>query len=224
MLRGARRSPTGLRMAWLLEPHTAEHRLGTPLKSRILFHNSGKNTVVFRTRTWHQGDHTARDANGSDIKVDSVYWLTVGQPAAFRLEPGEFVEVTAAGIGVGPEASVEDWQNARVGSWVDAKAGDDVTVTPGPVPLSDRSEELPKNSEPRWWLDFIKAHLAQDLPLPTDDEERTRLVYRAGLELFGTPLSAEEIAAFISDREPTALDALAKRLAHRPGLAPSPAI
>jgi hypothetical protein len=40
--------PNGLRVAWLLGSNTAEHRLGTPLKSRILFHNSGKNAVVFR--------------------------------------------------------------------------------------------------------------------------------------------------------------------------------
>ncbi|HLZ09199.1 MAG TPA: hypothetical protein VKT80_11460, partial [Chloroflexota bacterium] len=32
---------------------------------------------------------------------------------------------------------------------------------------------------------------------------------------------AEEIAAFVSDREPTALDSLAKRLSRRPGLTPS---
>ncbi len=213
--------PNGLRVAWLMEPQTAEYRLGTSLKSRILFHNSGKDTVVFRTRTWHQGGHTARDAKGADIKVDSVFWTTIGQLAAFRLEPGEFIEVRAAGIGVGANENAEDWQNARVGSWVDAKAGDDVTVTTGPVALSDRNEGLPKNSEPHWWLDFINAHLAQDLPLPTDTDERTRLVYRAGLELFGTPLAEEEIAAFVSDREPTALAALANRLAHRPGLTPS---
>ena len=45
--------PSGLRLAWLLEPRASEHRLGTALKSRILFHNSGQNAVVFRTRTWH---------------------------------------------------------------------------------------------------------------------------------------------------------------------------
>ena len=34
--------PNGLRMAWLLEPRTAEYRLGTPLESRILIHNAGQ--------------------------------------------------------------------------------------------------------------------------------------------------------------------------------------
>ena len=74
--------------------------------------------------------------------------------------------------------------------------------------------------DPGWWLDFIKSHLAQDLPLPTDAEERQRLAYRAGMELFGTPVSAKEIAAFVSDPEPTALDTLAKRLANRRGTSP----
>jgi hypothetical protein len=40
------------------------------------------------------------------------------------------------------------------------------------------------------------------------------------MDFFGTPLSTEEIAAFVSDHEPTALDSLAKRLAHRPGITP----
>jgi beta-lactamase regulating signal transducer with metallopeptidase domain len=211
--------PNGLRMAWLLEPRAAEHRLGTPLKSRILFHNSGKDTVVFRTRTWHQGGHTARDTTGAEIKVEATTWLTRAPLVAFRLWPGEFVEVSATGIGVGANRNNEDWQHTNVGSWVEAKAGDDVTVTTGPVPLGDWNEQPPKNREPGWWLDFIKAHLAQELPLPEGAEERKQLVYRAGLALFGTPLSAEEIAAFVFDREPAALDSLAKRLAKRPGLA-----
>jgi hypothetical protein len=40
------------------------------------------------------------------------------------------------------------------------------------------------------------------------------------MDSFGTLLSANEIAAFVCDREPNALDSLAKRLAKRPGLKP----
>jgi hypothetical protein len=212
--------PNGLRMAWLLEPRAAEHRLGTPLKSRILFHNAGKYPVVFRTRTWHQGEHTARDAKGVDINVRSVSWLTRGRLVPFRLWPGEYVEVNAPGIGVGPMGNSEDWQNRSVGSWIAAKAGDDVTVTTAAVPLSDWNEKPPLDGEPRWWLDLITARLARELPLPADADERSHLVYRAGMDFFGTPLSEEEIAAFVSDREPNALDALAKRLAKRPDFTP----
>jgi beta-lactamase regulating signal transducer with metallopeptidase domain len=211
--------PDGLRMAWLLEPRASEHRLGTALRSRILFHNAGKDTVVFRARTWHQsGHHQARDAKGADIQIKSTHWTTIGQIVPFRLEPGEYVEVIGAGIGVGPNENDEDWQNTRVGSWIAAKAGDEVSFKPDSIPTSDGNDESRLNTGPRWWLDFINTHLAQDLPLPADDEERSRLVYRAGLELFGTPLSAEEIAAFVSDHQPSALDSLAKRLAQRPGL------
>ena len=204
-------------MAWLLEPRAAEYRLGTPLNSRILIHNAGKDVIVFRTRAWHQGRHTARDTKGANIKVDATTWLTRPPLVAFRLWPGEFVEVNATGIGVGAKWDPEDWQNARVGSWLEAKAGDEVTVTTRPVPLGD-GNEAPPNGEPQWWLDLIMARLARELPLPVDADERAHLVYRAGMDLFGTPLSAEEIAAFVEDRERTALEGLAERLSRRPGL------
>ena len=63
----------------------------------------------------------------------------------FRLAPGEFVEVNAAGIGVGANKNDEDWQGTRVGSWVEAKEGDDVTFTPDSVPL----ERLERNAAAR---------------------------------------------------------------------------
>lgn len=212
--------PNGLRLAWLLEPRGAEHRLNTPLKSRILLHNSGKIDVVFRTRTWHQsGGHKARDANGAEIQIESTEWTTIGRLTTFRLAPGEFIELNAAGIGVGANKNDEDWQNTRVGSWIDAKAGDDVTFTPDAVPLNDWNEDIAVlGGEPRWWLDFITARLARHLPLPADQAERERLLNRAAMDLFGAPVSAEIRNAFVADREPTALDSLAKSLFHRPGL------
>lgn len=211
--------PNGLRLAWLLEPRAAEYRLNTPLKSRILIHNAGKVAVAFRTRTWHQSAaHKATDAKGAEIKIESTSWTTRGLLVPFRLAPGEFVEVIAAGIGVGANKDNEDWQNTRVGSWIDAKEGDDVTFKPAVVPLSDWNEEAPQGGEPRWWLDFIKARLARHLPFPADAEARKLVLYRIAMELFGTPVSAEINAAFVADREPTALDSLAERLFHRPGL------
>ena len=82
-----------------------------------------------------------------------------------------------------------------------------------PVPLSDENEMPPADGVPGWWLDFIQARLARELPLPADDEVRKRLLYHVAIDLFGTPLSDEEMTAFVSDREPNALDSLAKRLA-----------
>lgn len=65
----------GLRVAWLLEPPAESYALGTVLKSRVLFHNSGQNPIMFLTETWHQDDqHQARDADGQEIKVGSTWY------------------------------------------------------------------------------------------------------------------------------------------------------
>ena len=210
--------PNGLRLAFRLEPRAPKQHLNTPLKSRILIHNAGKEPVVFRTRTFHQPGHTATDENGEEIKVDSTHWTTLGRLMPFRLAPSEFIEVNAPGIGIGADRNVEDWQNIRVGSWIDAKPGDIVTVTTAPVPLADWNEQPPPDREPRWWLDHITARLSRHLPFPAAKAERERLLYRVTMELFGTPVSQEVNAAFVADTTPTALDSLAKRLAQYPGL------
>lgn len=208
----------GLRHAWLLEPRTKEHRLGTPLKARILIHNAGKTPVVFRTRSWHQLGHTARDAQGAEIKVESTSWTTRGRLTTFRLAPGEFIEVNAPGIGVGPKGNSEDWLNTRVGSWVEAKAGDDMTVTTAPLPLSDWNDKPEALGEPRWWLDHIRARLARHEPFPADAEARLRLLHLVAIEVLGTSVSKEMNDAFVADATPTALESAATRLFHRPGL------
>jgi hypothetical protein len=212
--------PNGLRAAWLLEPRAEQHRLGTPLKSRILFHNAGKNPVVFRALTWNQsGHHKARDAKGAEIHIISTYWTTLPRVVAFRLARGEYTDVTAAGIGVGANKNDEDWQGTRVGSWVEAKVGDDVTFTPAPVSVNGKDGAgLSNFSESRWWLDFITDRLRRDMPLPADAPERGRLLDRAMRDLFGTAPTPEETAAFVSDRAPDALGALAHRLARREGI------
>ena len=209
----------GLRHAWLLEPRAAEHPLGTPLKARVLIHNAGKKPVVFRTRTWHQLRHKASDAKGADLKIESTSWTTRGLLLTYRLAPGEFIEVNAPGIGVGPVENHQDWQQTRVGSWIEAKAGDEVTVTTEPLPLSDWKEKPETlGSEPRWWLDHIRARLARHLPFPADADARLRLLHRVAIEVFGTSVSKETNDAFVADRTPAALDSAAKRLFHFPDL------
>lgn len=211
--------PNGLRMAWVLEPHADQHRLGTPLRSRILIHNAGHNTVVFRTRTWHQsGSHKARDAKGAALNIESTDWMTIAPLVPFRLAPGEFIDVSAAGIGVGANKDDEDWQGTRVGSWIEAKEGDEVTFTPDSVPLCDWNEAPPRDGERGWWPAFITERLHRDLPLPTAVDERTHLLYRAMRDLFGAAPTAEETTAFTADTSPAALDSLARRLIQRPGL------
>ena len=214
--------PNGLRLAWLLEPRAAEYPLGTPLKSRILIHNSSKNAVVFRTRTWHQSaGHKARDAKGAEIPIESTFWTTIALLVPFRLARGEFIELTAAGIGVGRNKDDEDWQGTRVGAWIDAKAGDEVTFMPDSVPASDRNEPPMVDGEAGWWPVFIAERLNRELPLPAAADERTRLLDRVMRDLFGSAPTAGETAAFTADHSPAALESLGKRcLVHRPGVTP----
>ena len=82
-------------------------------------------------------------------RFEIVEWTTTGRLVTFQLAPGEFVEVNATGIGIGASKNAEDWQDARVGSWVEAKEGDDVTLATAPVPLDDWNENPPSGGEPR---------------------------------------------------------------------------
>ena len=219
--------PNGLRVVWLLEPRALKYRIGTPLRSVILFHNAGKSSVVFRALTFNQsGSHKASDANGADINISSVEWTTIPRVIACRLAPGESIEMTAPGIGVGARnKDDEDWRGIRVGSWIDAKVGDEVTFTPSPVSASGQEQDEPLdeaqlNKPLKWWLDFITDRLSLDLPLPADAAERGRILKRATRDLFGNEPTAEEVTAFTIDAAPDALGRLAKRLAQRPGFAP----
>lgn len=201
------------------------YHLGTALKSRLLFHNSGKNAVVFRALTWNQGGHKARDAQGAEITVNETYWTTLPMVFVVRLAPGEFLEVVGAGIGVGPHQNDEDWREAhsqvRVGSWIEAKVGDEVTFLPSALDADGREapqlEGAEKIDAKNWWLAFITNRLSLDAPLPADANERGRLLDRAIRDFFGNAPTADELTAFKNDASPEALDALAKRLAERTG-------
>jgi hypothetical protein len=210
---------SGLRLAWQLEPKATEHRLGTPLHANILIHNAGKLPVVFRTENWHQfSNHQARDAKGAEIKIESTYWTTLAHLVTYRLAPGEYIELKAAGIGVGAHGKDdEQWQGTRVGSWIEAKAGDEVTFQAAAVPFGDWDEEKGVAGNPDWWLKFVTERLSREQPLPADSQERIRLLDRVVRDLFGVPPTAQEVAAFVADNKPAAFESLAKRLATRSG-------
>src|SRR5262249_39814986 len=92
----------GLRAAWLLEPRAKEYALGTVLKARVLFHNTGKDPVVFTTETWHQWDeHKARDAKGNDVKVVRSLRTGLTPKVTYRLAPGDYCEVLGHNISIG---------------------------------------------------------------------------------------------------------------------------
>jgi beta-lactamase regulating signal transducer with metallopeptidase domain len=211
--------PSGLRAAWVLEPGGAEHRIGAALRARLLVQNRGQVAVMLQVPTWHQGWVKASDANGKEVEASGLEWTTLAQLFPCRLAPGEYIEINTPGVGFGPRAGMGPWAGPRVGSNVLAKAGDELTLTHSLVPLDGSevgvSEDDPHVSGPGWWLAHIKTRLNRELPLPTDAAERTRLLDRAVRELFATAPTAEETEAFIADKTPDALDALAKRLATR---------
>lgn len=211
--------PNGLRLAWLLDPQSKEHRLGTRLKSRILIHNSGKKDVIFRTRNWHQhSSHKATDAKGAALTVSSIRSTLRTHTVPYRLRPGEFVEIPAAGIGVGSRDQVP--KGEFVGAWINAKPGDEVTFRPATVSLSNGRRSTALIGEESWWYGLVKARLDRKKPAPSDDEVRRRLVYQVSLDLFGTSLAAEYTKDFLADRKPGALDRLAERLALHERLTP----
>lgn len=209
---------SGLRTAWLLDPVAKEHQLNTPLKSRILYHNDGAETIFFRVVSWNQsGSHRATNAAGEKIGTVSTDWTTIGQVQAVRLAPGEFTEVIGAGIGVGANNDSEVWRNSRVGTWIHAAEGDDVIFTPSAVTISGSDGRQRDVKDEVWWLTFITQHLESDAPLPDDDKERGRILDRAVRDLFGTPPTTDEIKKLIADKSPGALTSLAQRLAERAG-------
>jgi beta-lactamase regulating signal transducer with metallopeptidase domain len=211
--------PTGLRAAWVLEPDKAEHRFGDALRARLLVHNSGKVNVTLQVPTWHQGSITATDAKGAELEVSSVEWTTIATSVPVRLAPGEFIEINTPGVGFGPRAGMGPWAGPRVGSNVLKDVGADLTLTHSLVPLDGSevgmSEDDPHVVGPGWWLAHIKARLSQELPLPADAAERTRLLDRTVRDLFATDPSDEETATFVADKTPDAFDSLVKRLAAR---------
>ncbi len=211
--------PNGLRAAWVLEPGATGHRMGTALKARLLVQNTGTIPVMTRVPTWHQGEVKASDAKGAVVEVSGISWTTIARLVPVRLAPGEFIEIKTPGIGLGPHAGMGPWAGPRVGWNILKNAGADLTLTHSPVPLDGSGvgvrEDDPQVVGPGWWLAHIKGRLSLELPLPADAAERTRLLDRAVPDLFGTTPSAEETAAFVSDKTPDALDSLAKRLAAR---------
>lgn len=204
----------GLRLAFLFEPRAKEHRLGTVLKSRLLIHNSGTKAVVFRTGTWHQPRHTVRDARGNQIDVDAVDWETRSRLVPFRLGPNEYVELPTTGLGIGKDNNDDDVRNVQVGSWINAAAGDQITIATSQILLSDWTEKDSTDQVPQWWHDYVASRVARHLPLPAAAEERERILSRVAMELFMDPVGGKERGGFPTDAKPTAVNSLVDRLAN----------
>ena len=205
--------PSGLRMAYLLEPRAAEYPLGTEVKARIILHNSGKEPVAFIAGSFQQPGHKAKRADGSELKLDATDWLTRSVPQAYRLAPDEYMELNTPGLGIGAnQKDRDDWSEVRAGSWILCGRGDEVTLLPGGIMLSGDGSAL--DGEPRpWWPEFISERLSREAPVPLDTKERAYQLYRVVRDLFGTAPSTTEGDAFAADKSPDALKNLAALLA-----------
>lgn len=205
--------PGGLRMAWVLEPQAEQYHLGSSLKSRVLIHNSGNEPVAFVTRSFHQPEHKSWKTDGVAVRIESTFWTTIGRPEPYRLHPGEFCEVYAPGIGIGPRNNDdEDWANIRPGSWILANEDDEIVFRPGAVVLTGNHNG---QVDPDWWLEFIMERVNRDAPLPADVKEREIILFRVVKDLFGNSPSPEEADAFYADMSPEVLDNFAQRLSER---------
>jgi hypothetical protein len=206
--------PSGLRMAHVLEPRAGAYPLGTELKARLVLHNAGPEPVAFLTTTFQQPGHAAQRPDGTDLKIDSTSWTTLGRLAAYRLAPGESCEIHTPGLGIGARnEDRDDWANVRAGSWILCAEGDDVIFTPGAAALSYRELAEPPAD---WWLEFITERLNREAPVPTDTKEREYLLYRVVRDLYGAAPSTTEGDAFAADTSPDALKNLASLLAKHP--------
>jgi hypothetical protein len=198
----------GLRAAWLLEPRAEQYPLGLVLKARVLFHNAGKAPVVFETATWHQDDgHTARDERGAEISVKATWFTGITPMSRFRLEPGEYCEVSGHGVAIGEGEYKDEHSTGAVGAIIEAKEGETVTFSHS-VDAGSGGWTRPDDL----WLASIARRVGNEAPMPASTADREQLIRRVTLDILGVVPTAEEIAAFAADGSADALEKLVKRL------------
>lgn len=207
----------GLRAAWLLEPRAEQYALGSVLKPRVLFHNTGRAPVVFRTETWHQDDtHTARDARGAEIPIHGTSFTGITPLATFRLAPGEYCEARGHGIAIGAGEYEEEHSIGAVGAVIAAKEGNEVTLT--------HTVDAAQGNDPQDPAELRKTVIAErverEAPMPRAAADREQLIRRVTLDLTGVAPTAEEVAAFTAEDGPDALAKLIARLQAKPAEAP----
>ncbi len=212
----------GLRAAWLLEPFAETYPVGTVVKSRVLFHNSGNVPIVFNTETWHQYDpHTARNAKGDPLEVSVTRYTGVTLSATYRLAPNEYCEVLGHGLGIGERDYREEFSTGSLGAIIKAQAGDEVRLT---HEIDATSGGWTRTDDPKdpveLWNKQVRERVEREAPLPESAADREQLIRRVTLDVFGEPPTADEIAEFLNDRSPDALAKLTVRLQAKPRIEP----
>ncbi len=220
-LKGAAWGPpsvNGLRSAWMLVPTQPAYPLGTVLKTRVLFHNTGDAPVVFSTETWHQYDGTvARDAKGNELPIKRTRFSGATPMATYRLAPGEYAEVQGHGIAIGAGEYLEESSLGSVGAIVEARENDEVSMewmVDAETGGWTRPDE-PKEPAAKRRAMFLERAL-REAPMPSTKPDREQTLRRVMLDLVGTAPTAVERTAFTNDEAPGALERLAERLLEKP--------
>lgn len=186
-----------------------DHRLGSVLKARVLFHNAGKVPVVFQTETWHQNDgHKALDAKGAEIPVKATWFTGITPLATFRLAPGEYCEVSGHGIAIGAGEYKDEHSTGAIGAVIEAKEGDAITLTHTVDAAHGNGPKKPAELRKQ----IIAERVNREAPMPRAAADRELLIRRVTLDLTGVAPTTEEVAAFTADEAPDALANLIARL------------
>jgi beta-lactamase regulating signal transducer with metallopeptidase domain len=235
---------SGLRIGWDLEPRGQPAQMtskeenwisrlapGTALGARLFIHNTGRQSVIVRVPTWHQGGVSAVNRDAEEIEVHGIDWTTLASLVTHRLAPGEYVAIRAPGVGFAKDAGRGPWAGPRVGWNLEAKPGDWVRLTHAPLACDashvGRREVDPIEDGPAWWTEFVKARLARGLTAPGEKSDaitlpapadRALLLDRACRDLFGTDPTAAERTAFDAVKSRATLFIFAEKLAQRPGI------
>ncbi|MBL8891242.1 MAG: DUF1549 domain-containing protein [Planctomycetaceae bacterium] len=218
----------GLRAAWLLDLESSEkpnakkddsaissYPLGSVLKVRVLFHNSGDKPVVFRTETWHQSDRlTVHDAQGAEIKTSGTWYTGITPLVIYRLMPGQYCEVSAPGVGIGAGDYVDERSTGRLGVVIEAQSGDEVSLSCLVDAAQGISFSRPEDpsGQPELWKKMVADRIGSEAPLPQNAADREQLLKRVMLDLTGVAPTTEELTQFVANTSPQALDDLVARI------------
>src|SRR5262249_2361263 len=136
----------GLRCAWLPEPSVPEYPVGSRMDTRILLHNSGKEPVAVATQFCHWFDSfTGYNKAGERIKVVRGVAAGAMEGGIFLLNPDQYCEVEGLPV-----------------SSIDAKAGEEVTVTISVYNDTNRAA----HSDAPSWEKIVRERVEREGPMP----------------------------------------------------------
>jgi len=101
-------APNGLGAASYFEPTKEAYVDGEVVKRRVVFHNSGKDPVLFTVGLGGNDDGwTVVDEQGQELPLEHVTYTGLVRLMAFRLQPGHAIELDCMSTGMGAAAKVD---------------------------------------------------------------------------------------------------------------------